>query len=472
MPPKRKCRAQETLQETENGPTKKIAAGAEFMIFQNSAGESCDSSTVNRKADSRVHLYHRTIGFARCAQDQADVRDFPNVIGKALNAHRETGATDKASQDQITERWSLFERWMLCTLPTHKYSLWLGNLGDQCDGQAAAVAVAFQAPPTAVIEAYIYYLREDGKKGGTIRVYIGGLTSTCTQFQSKEKPTQDGIIRTLIGKYETLDGHEETPSFDFLTDLPNIHAQCWGMKGWAEDKILLVWTMFLIAICLMARCSEVTEFCPLYEDIRLPAEHLWDSDGYPKWIELALRDWKHRSQKNKGKPYYIRVHRNTLDPRFDPVFYLLRWLSYSGIEEGPIFQPLKPMKSRGASGCKCTGEKIHESAWEKMTTRLFVKAGLYVAKVINPDGSSTPGHGCTNHAIRKSTVQWAGRCNGHILDVKNNGRWKDLKDVAHYHGQGAAEKGRQTEGGNRDPVLRVWMWKKTAVAGFDGKDQL
>jgi hypothetical protein len=53
--------------------------------------------------------------------------------------------------------------------------------------------------------------------------------------------------------------------------------------------MILCWTMFVIAMCLMARASDLTVFCPKVEDTILPEKHLWDKDGYPKWIELGMR---------------------------------------------------------------------------------------------------------------------------------------------------------------------------------------
>ena len=50
--------------------------------------------------------------------------------------------------------------------------------------------------------------------------------------------------------------------------------------------------MLLISIVLFARSNEVSTNCPLYEDMELPppdARPQWDSDGFPKYIILALR---------------------------------------------------------------------------------------------------------------------------------------------------------------------------------------
>ena len=78
---------------------------------------------------------------------------------------------------------------------------------------------------------------------------------------------------------------------------------------------------------LMARASDLTTFCPTVEDLILPQdEDDWDSDGYLKWIDIGLRNWKWRSKKNKGKRYSMKAHRNYVDSKFCPVLWLLFWL--------------------------------------------------------------------------------------------------------------------------------------------------
>ena len=222
------------------------------------------------------------------------------------------------------------------------------------------------------------------------------------------------------------------------------------MGGCGFKRMLQVWVMFLVQICLMGRASDVTiDFCPLLEDTQLPADHLWDLDGLPKWIELGMRDWKWRSAANKGKRYGIKIHRNYLDARFCPVTWLMLYLKIFAIEKGPIFQDKD-------------GVGIKEPSWLDSTDRLFKAAGLYI-----------PGQGgCTNHSIRKAACQWAGRCLANPLDVKNCGRWQSYDEMADYYAQGQARRARLTEGNGVDPIWRMWVWKPCCAPNADGRSQL
>jgi len=146
-----------------------------------------------------------------------------------------------------------------------------------------------QAPPVSYVESYLYYHRQNGMMGGTIRIYIGVITSVCNEFYYSEvSPASHQKIRDLIKAHQDVDGTESTASFDMFIDLPKIYDSCWAIRFWSSEKRLMCWVMFLLAICIMARASDMTQFCPKYEDILLPPAHLWDIDGFPKWIDIGL----------------------------------------------------------------------------------------------------------------------------------------------------------------------------------------
>ena len=101
-------------------------------------------------------------------------------------------------------------------------------------------------------------------------------------------PANDSRVRDLVKRYQDEDGTESTAAFDFLVDMPKFYSTCWSMSGWGSEKKLMFWTMFLVAICLMARASDMTQFCPNVDDIVLPPKHLWDVSGHPLWIDIGL----------------------------------------------------------------------------------------------------------------------------------------------------------------------------------------
>ena len=126
-----------------------------------------------------------------------------------------------------------------------------------------------------------------------------------------------------------------------------------------------------VAICIMARASCVTKFCPLLEDIELPPkahEKMWAKDGLPHYVVLKMRNWKGRKIRT---PYKLRIWRNLLQADFaDPVFFLMVWikhLSSLGITSGPIFPALS--RSMEPTG----GMYMKTKQWTKMVQHVFEK---------------------------------------------------------------------------------------------------
>ena len=92
-------------------------------------------------------------------------------------------------------------------------------------------------------------------------------------------------------------------AFDMYEDLPKLWRACWTECGWSSMLAVRHWAMFLVSICIFARASDVTTFCPLLEDTRLPdTATMWDSDGFPKYIEIALRCARPRRAAPRTRP--------------------------------------------------------------------------------------------------------------------------------------------------------------------------
>ena len=404
---------------------------------------TCTGEDANRCPDSYVHCYSRCTRFLRVdhAEEAGDEK-----IRAARTMILAFGDGQIKSHAQRVDNFSYFELYCLVHHGESYWSKWLLSLKSNDN---FIDRVVFMAPTCGLVTAYATHLRYKKKhKGGTIRVYIGAISATCREFGVEDSPTSE--IKPQVVDWENTDGNASAPSFNFVQEMPRLFAACWSMIGWQNDKKIQCWTMFLIAMSIFARASDLTIYCPLIEDMELPPERLWDCDGYPQWIELGLRDWKWRSTHNKGKRYGLRLHRNYVDARFCPVTWLLFWLSHKKLTKGPIFQ-------------KPNGKYMTETMWTGMTDRLFLATSLY-----DPETKE----GCTNHSIRRTGVQWAGRCWLNPIDAKNTGRWKTMQEMGKYFGQGSVDKEKAMEGAMHDPILSMWVWKPNTVASFDGRDMM
>lgn len=252
------------------------------------------------------------------------------------------------------------------------------------------------------------------------------------------------------------------------------------MKGWNEQEKVKHWVMFLFSIVMMARASEVASpYCPVYEDIEFPPVGSgWTTDGLPKYIIISLRHWKKRTSGNKGKPYPIIVYANPLNGRFYPVYWFLLYLSKSGIRSGPIFQEASKASGKGKDPWKqFTGKAVPTNVWCRACHKLFTEAGLYTPSKpreseVNgePHKTQVKGKGCTTHSIRISACQWAGRCEPTMcVDARNNGRWKNVKQMLIYHRQGSAPLGYDRLS---DPINNIWVWRPVTAPGADNQQNM
>jgi len=214
------------------------------------------------------------------------------------------------------------------------------------------------------------FLKQNGMKSGTIRVYVSALNALCAQYG---ETCLGPKYQRCITVWEKECGSKPTHAFDIVDDLAKLYSACWSMSYWGEERKLLCWTMFLVSICMFARASEVTRFCPVFEDMVLPAASIWDRDGYPPFIYVVLRNWKKRSDLNRGKPYKMKIWRNYMKACYCPVFSLLKWLHYSGISSGPIFQLSHKEGKKPKQPKKIFWRALSEGQWTGMTTRLFIK---------------------------------------------------------------------------------------------------
>ena len=178
-----------------------------------------------------------------------------------------------------------------------------------------------------------------------------------------------------------------------------------------------------------------------------------------------MRRWKTRTAANQDKRYGMRLWRNYLDSRFCPVTWLLLWLHHSRIHQGPLFQHF--------TAGEPDGRHLPETTWTGATRRMFTAAGLYTPGYVDEDtGHRVLAQGVTNHGIRRSACQWAGRCGAKETDVMNNGRWKTVTEMIKYMAQGATTRNRHELDSGTDPIFKTWVWKPVTMASESTRSEL
>ena len=164
----------------------------------------------------------------------------------------------------------------------------------------------------------------------------------------------------------------------------------------------------------------------------------------------------------------MKIRRNYLDPTYCPVLWLMVYFAHTkhDDEDGPIWR-------------KTNGDRITPESWTGMTNYLFVEAGIRMRGVPEDPETGEPARrasGCSNHSIRRSAAQWAGRCGAREMDVRNAGRWRSMVVLAKYMAQGAMERDAyedladDVDGQELDPIFRMFVFKKATSAAVGGQD--
>lgn len=477
----------------------------------------CESTDPLRSTDSVVHRWQREKGFRPAAADLAEI-DSTAAVERAWQEQRAAEANESHPNRVASQ--GVFERWCKDQAGESPYTKWLTNITLTPENAGAVNAylaeraaaasgyeegtvtgpggeflIEFVPPPPVLVLAWINSLRNGregcaGCKGGYIKNLVSGVSVTCTEFGADM--IMKGAVSDKVLGFLKEDGHKPSKAFDMEADMITMWNKVWHVRTWPRLKCLLCWAMMLIGIVIAARSACITTYCPLYEDMEVPdADSAWDNDGLPKFLIIGLRKWKSRTPARCCKCpttekcscewlYRLRVHRNYLDQRFCPVFWLLLWFKYSRIVSGPIFRPI--IRGGPHSG-DVSDSSLTPEMWRGMTKALFIAAGLYtpttfemvfdVSKGKDVRQVKDEGHGVTNQGIRRSALQWAGRCGAkNVIDVKNVSRHKSGDTLAIYLAQGAKRRSEKEFDHGADPIFKTWVWKVSAMPGISNRDLL
>jgi hypothetical protein len=291
--------------------------GVDFMIwtqFVDDMWVPCVGTCKDKVADSYANRYHLSHQFLpHDVEEDDDTTEYQVEVKQLRKISVHSGTGNSKSHWQMIYCFSLFERYILEVHNTSCFARdlvsWLKMAGE-LNGKRVHFKVSLfygsvdnvvfqfvffsyisqlQPPAYSLLLSYCVQLRNGGLKGKTIKLYMTSIKSACLYFGSCFQMPND--IYNMIASYMDMDTSNASSSFDFVDDLPRLFNACWELPGHDNEDKLKYWTMFLISIVMMARASEVTTFCPLYEDLELPTsdQQYWDSDGIPKYILVTLR---------------------------------------------------------------------------------------------------------------------------------------------------------------------------------------
>ena len=197
-------------------------------------------------------------------------------------------------------------------------------------------------------------------------------------------------------------------ALDFATFLPKAYVAVFGSDLPNLDK-LMRWTSLLIAINIFARASEITDYCPLAEDIVFPTDHVdWCADGLPRYI---------------NRRYCCKAVK-TITNKVGGINYTV-WVDDESHEVNLTYEN-----------------------WSDICKMIFDGADI--------SGAST-------HSIRKSAAVWAARCGAEEYQIREAGRWNSGDTYMIYvkSGKAMSSLAATRKDGAIDPIRRVWVFHPT-----------
>ena len=412
--------------------------------------------------DALQSQYARKIGFSVNPADIIICDQYPSAAKAGRDARAAKGKV--TAYPKVCDRVSTIECFALEMYPETPYAAYLMqcknleqvSVETTVDGvtTTAVRPLKFMKPPAAIVLSFIMIMREPrgatsptaiedsrfdimgrGLKFNAIAALLSSIGTLATEAGCEDKVSimKDPNVSKLLNLWEDSDELESANPFDIVTGIKKMYESCFNMSHWSMQTKIKNWAWVLFTICVIGRASCVSQYCPLIEDMMFPDELAdYDKDNLPKYIAVGFRHWKGRPSKFDHKPYYIYLHRNYLDPRACPVFWLCMHLMYLDRVVGPIF-------------CKPDGLPYKDSSsFRRMVQRIFNVSMM----------------DCTPHSLRRTAFQWAGRCNGTLDKIKMVARhvMKSCYFVI-YMQEGFEMTEKFDLRNEEDPVYSFWVWK-------------
>ena len=300
----------------------------------------------------------------------------------------------------------------------------------------------------------------------TVATLATAINNVHTKIGMVESPFEtDQSLKKRLAKMRKEHAPHGAESFDYATDLEPLYEANFTDNSKSYLEKIRDWLTILLMVVLILRASEVCcEFVPVMESVSHPQQaEGWGSDNIPSVLMLKLHDWK--GKKADEDPLTLNLHRNSVDQRFCPVFYMLLWTKLSGIRQGPIItdlpggigkqivpQPHRQIEMNFSGGCRkvWVTEKggmvgMKWSMMERMLMKVCSRAGFPQART---------------HSFRKSSAKWAARCGASDSVIMATGRWKtNSNHFSKYMQEGRNEAQKYLSLGKPDPIRKVLVFK-------------
>lgn len=287
------------------------------------------------------------------------------------------------------------------------------------------------------------------------------IHALCGHYEAS--PTLDLEVVKRYNNLPKADPHG-AGSVDMVDFLEHMHHACFNTGNLTPLRRVRDWLLVLLSLNFFWRPSEGCQYCPLVETLQLPPlECDFGRDGLPERIKLTMFNWKGRVHSSDWDMY---LHRNRLDIRFCPVFWLLTWLRLSDIRSGPILCELDESEEhilRGTQTATMSCSKgsdytVYMDEGSRMVNLSYAKYCAISKRMFVAAGYPT----LTAYTFRKTGCKWGARCGAADWMLKNTGRWtKTSQHFYCYIEEGLGDRRLATMGGRWDRIRSMWVYKPT-----------
>ena len=285
---------------------------------------------------------------------------------------------------------------------------------------------------------------------------------------AERSPAKSPRVRELTKSLKSVEDPQGADSYSTEVFFPALYDAIFN-RSEAETGLLTLEmkvSYFLRALyChnFFSRPVEVCDYCPLITDIKFPTSNNdFDSDGFPKFIIVQLRRWK---SKRNPRPYDMFLHRNYLNPKFCPVFWLIFWIRISRITRGPIFPDFDAhgkvlIATKVGRQTRLNGHDfdVYLTDSNVVVNTSYTTFDQRFRTLFKLSGFPT----LSLYSFRKSGVKWAALCGAPDWALKNTGRWAKVSNHFYVYIEEGYRLGDLAKLNNSiHPIRRFWVYKPT-----------
>jgi hypothetical protein len=232
------------------------------------------NATGQKLVNSRVHLYGREVGYSN-GEDESHFDSHLKAVEERL---RNISYLKNSGPWRISNQGN-FECYVLKAHATDPYAMFLLGIENPKPDEPRK---AIHRPSQLLVQAYICHMSDEGDKMQvgvegrsndfhSVRGRLGAVSGTLREFGIPTGLEKDATTSKLVDHLRESNDPRIAPAFSLEEALPKLFHTLFTLSTFPTwSKKVRVWPRLLVTIALIARSSDVTDYCPKLENIKIP----------------------------------------------------------------------------------------------------------------------------------------------------------------------------------------------------------